>query len=121
MPCRTAAQWATETVGFEMARPAGFEPATLGLAYHFRFRGPRGCEVRGLDYLFAVAGAARIVSTDPGARRFPRDCHRVRPGEVSPLQCGPLQRFAASCAGPFPLEAPMTRKADALSLELRAP
>jgi len=59
-----------------MARPAGFEPATHGLAYHYAFRRPQGAffshEVCGLDYLFALSGAARIVSTDPpdAARGF---------------------------------------------------
>ena len=35
----------------KMARPAGFEPATLGLAYHYAFRRP-AWQVCGLDYLF---------------------------------------------------------------------
>jgi len=48
-----------------MARPAGLEPATYGLAYHYRFHDPRFYGVCGLDYLFTVAGAARIVSTEP--------------------------------------------------------
>ncbi len=48
----------------EMARPAGLEPATLGLAYHYHFRGPAS-RFGGLDYLFAITGVARIVSTDP--------------------------------------------------------
>ena len=47
-----------------MARPAGLEPATVGLAYHYSFHclAKRVC---GLDYLFTVSGAARIVSTEP--------------------------------------------------------
>ena len=49
-----------------MARPAGLEPATPGLAYHYGFRRPHSKHgVCGLDYLFTVSGAARIVSTDP--------------------------------------------------------
>ena len=49
-----------------MARPAGFEPATLGLAYQLRFSTPAICiAVCGLDYLFTITGAARIVSTEP--------------------------------------------------------
>jgi len=47
-----------------LARPAGFEPATLGLAYQLRLSTPRN-RVCGLDYLFTISGAARIVSTDP--------------------------------------------------------
>ena len=47
-----------------MARPAGLEPATYGLAYHYRFHDPL-YGVCGLDYLFTVTGATRIVSTEP--------------------------------------------------------
>ncbi len=69
-----------------MARPAGLEPATAGLAYLLPLSRPQAllqspssgpwldtpgppeaCCVWGLDYLFTVSGAARIVSTDPGA------------------------------------------------------
>ena len=53
----------------EMARPAGLEPATFGLAYQLPLSRPRArvgrARVRGLDYLFAISGAARIVSTEP--------------------------------------------------------
>jgi len=48
-----------------MARPAGFEPATLGLAYHYSFRYPAIHRFDGLDYLFTISGVARIVSTEP--------------------------------------------------------
>jgi len=49
-----------------MARPAGFEPATLGLAYQLRLSTPQYINwVCGLDYLFTITGVARIVSTDP--------------------------------------------------------
>ena len=49
-----------------MARPAGLEPATPGLAYHYCFHSHRKITgVCGLDYLFTVSGAARIVSTEP--------------------------------------------------------
>ena len=49
-----------------LARPAGLEPATLGLAYHYCFHSHREITgVCGLDYLFTVSGAARIVSTEP--------------------------------------------------------
>ena len=78
-----------------LARPAGLEPATLGLAYHLRLSTPRR-RVCGLDYLFTVSGVARIVSTDP--LRFPRDCHQLvrhcrRTVKVSPIQCDPLCGF----------------------------
>ena len=62
-----------------MARPAGFEPATLGLAYQLRLSTPR-LRVCGLDYLFTISGVARIVSTDPFGRQPPGGacdcCHR---------------------------------------------
>ena len=48
-----------------MARPAGFEPATLGLAYQLRLSAPHCIWVCGLDYLFTISGVARIVSTEP--------------------------------------------------------
>ncbi len=49
-----------------MARPAGFEPATLGLAYQLRLSTPQYLDwVCGLDYLFTITGVARIVSTEP--------------------------------------------------------
>ena len=47
-----------------VARPAGLEPATLGLAYQLPFSRPH-IRVCGLDYLFTISGAARIVSTEP--------------------------------------------------------
>ena len=53
-----------------MARPAGFEPATLGLAYQLRLSTPQYINrVCGLDYLFTITGVARIVSTDPHVAR----------------------------------------------------
>ena len=62
-----------------MARPAGFEPATAGLAYQLPLSRPRPCRVCGLDYLFAISGAARIVSTEPCENRprklFPSTGH----------------------------------------------
>jgi len=57
-----------------MARPAGFEPATHGLAYQLRLSTPRRRRVCGLDYLFAISGAARIVSTEPSENRPPARC-----------------------------------------------
>ena len=51
-----------------MARPEGLEPSTLGLAYPLLLSQPGAdipAPVCGLDYLFTVSGAARIVSTDP--------------------------------------------------------
>ena len=50
---------------YYMARPAGFEPATLGLAYQLRLSTPHYIWVCGLDYLFTISGVARIVSTEP--------------------------------------------------------
>jgi hypothetical protein len=48
-----------------MARPAGLEPATLGLAYQLRLSTPPlMSRVCGLDYLFTISGVARIVSTE---------------------------------------------------------
>jgi len=43
--------------------PAGFEPATHGLTYHYSFH--CGKYICGLDYIFTVSGVARIVSTEP--------------------------------------------------------
>ena len=54
----------------KMARPAGFEPATLGLAYQLRLSTPQP-GVCGLDYLFTISGVARIVSTEPSENRLP--------------------------------------------------
>jgi len=81
-----------------VARPAGLEPATAGLAYPLPLSRPPApwlrAGVRGLDYLFTVSGAARIVSTDPRRCRsyhragFPRDCHRHRVWRDTPA--GPL-------------------------------
>ena len=59
-----------------MARPAGFEPATHGLAYQLRLSTPRK-RVCGLDYLFAISGAARIVSTDPLELSTPEGFHGI--------------------------------------------
>ena len=77
-----------------MARLTGLEPVTYGLAYQLRLSPPKrsseiqkNANVCGLDYIFTIAGGARIVSTDPpiylrkGLRkldnsRFPRYCHR---------------------------------------------
>ncbi len=49
-----------------MARPAGLEPATLGLAYPLQLSLPEVASVWGLDHLFTVSGVARMASTDPG-------------------------------------------------------
>ena len=66
-------------------------------------------QVCGLDYLFAISGAARIVSTEPRRkRRVSTGLPSASPVKVSPLRCGPLQQFR------FPLQAPHS-KADALS------
>ena len=48
-----------------LARPAGLEPATPGLAYHLLLSQPLVYKVCGLDYLFTISGATRIVSTEP--------------------------------------------------------
>ncbi len=65
-----------------MARPAGFEPATLGLAYQLRLSTPFIIKVCGLDYLFTISGVARIVSTEPCENQKPilhflPDCYAV--------------------------------------------
>ena len=45
--------------------PAGFEPATYCLAYHFDFHRSRTIfGICGLDYIFTVSGVMRIVSTE---------------------------------------------------------
>lgn len=48
-------------------RPTGFEPVTLALAYRYSFRYFAFYlkQICGLDYLFTISGATRIVSTDP--------------------------------------------------------
>ena len=51
-----------------MVRPTGLEPVTYGLAYLLRLSPPLPALARnvwGLDYIFAVSGGTRIVSTDP--------------------------------------------------------
>jgi hypothetical protein len=50
-----------------MARPAGFEPATLGLAYHLQLSllPDTFLDICGLDHLFTISGAARMASTEP--------------------------------------------------------
>ena len=48
-----------------MARLEGLEPSTAGLAYQLPLSRPLPYRVCGLDYLFAISGAARIVSTEP--------------------------------------------------------
>lgn len=49
-----------------MARLAGLEPATYGLAYHFDFRRRKiHFYVRGLDHIFTISGGVRMASTDP--------------------------------------------------------
>ena len=50
---------------FKIAPGNFVEPATLGLAYQLRLSTPHYIWVCGLDYLFTVSGAARIVSTEP--------------------------------------------------------
>ena len=81
-----------------LARPTGIEPVTYGLAYHHGFhRPPERCTgVRGLDYIFAIAGGTRIVSTDPN-RSILKDglsVSSVLPSPLRvkglPIQCPPL-------------------------------
>ena len=67
-----------------MARPTGIEPVTYGLAYPLQLSLPKRLFtydrfVWSLDYIFTIAGGARIVSTDPRLycwTGFPRYCHR---------------------------------------------
>ena len=49
-----------------MARLAGVEPATHGLAYHYNFHClfNHKLNVCGLDHLFTISGVARMVSTE---------------------------------------------------------
>ena len=79
-------------------------------------------QVCGLDYLFAISGAARIVSTDPlgtvGSlvpaeeidRRFPRDCHQrdlLRVPRYSAVHCiGSVSRYRLLTQRPmlYPVE-----------------
>ena len=42
----------------------GFEPLTDGLAYHYDFH-HKQIVICGLDYIFTISGATRIVSTEP--------------------------------------------------------
>lgn len=54
--------------------PVGIEPTTHGLAYHYGFR--HRFYVCGLDYIFTISGATRVVSTESqGVVGFPRCCH----------------------------------------------
>ncbi|WP_207679649.1 hypothetical protein [Desulfonema magnum] len=53
----------------ELVRLAGFEPATYGLAYHYRFPCQPGRVVCGLDHIFTISGAAHMASTDPYHRK----------------------------------------------------
>ena len=94
-----------------MARPAGFEPATLGLAYQLRLSTPQYINwVCGLDYLFTITGVARIVSTDPLMRPVAQvssglpSAQITLAAKVSPIQCDPLYRFPE--IGQFPVKAP---------------
>ncbi len=50
---------------YKMASREGFEPPTDGLAYHYDFRHQHGVAVCGLDYIFTISGATRVVSTEP--------------------------------------------------------
>ncbi len=79
-------------------------PTTVFTASHLR--------VCGLDYLFTISGAARIVSTDPSNPTRPllvsTGLPSALPVKVSPLQCSPLHQLN------FPMQAPIL-KADALS------
>ncbi len=112
-----------------MARPTGLEPVTYGLAYHYNFRCPLKITVCGLDYIFAISGGARIVSTDPLEQPALPRCHPTALGKsplddrphgykhsgflvssvlpspsrvkVSPIQCPPLWKLC------FPPEAPV--------------
>jgi hypothetical protein len=47
-----------------MMSQEGFEPPTHALAYHYDFR-HQSNTVCGLDYIFTVSGATRVVSTEP--------------------------------------------------------
>ncbi len=69
-----------------MARPAGLEPATAGLAYQLPLSRPPGklAGVCGLDYLFTISGAARIVSTEP-VESLSRSERRAPDGSWWPL------------------------------------
>ena len=44
--------------------PAGVEPATCCLAYHYDFHRSRTSGIWGLDYIFTISGVARVVSTE---------------------------------------------------------
>ena len=44
----------------------GLEPPTYGLAYHYSFHYQHIYVVCGLDYIFAISGGVRIVSTEQG-------------------------------------------------------
>lgn len=97
-----------------MARPAGLEPATLGLAYHYRFRGPAtqvcwsGLSLRHhRRHTYSLYGSLPALSRfsdkptaddilsalrSAGAHRprFPRDCHQprlVRVPRYSAIHC----------------------------------
>ena len=60
-----------------LARPAGLEPATAGLAYHYSFRCRRRAGVcwSGLS-LHRLRCRTYSLYGSPRCRRFPRDCHQ---------------------------------------------
>ncbi len=78
----------------ELARPAGFEPATAGLAYQLPLSRPRlmsglwsGLSLRHLRRrTYSLYGSPRTVN----ALRFPRDCHQrylLRVPRYSAVHC----------------------------------
>jgi len=93
-----------------MARPAGLEPATLGLAYHFCFRSRRQSRQSSWSGL-SLRHLRRRTYSLYGSRqcRFPRDYQRR-----DPLR---LPRYSAvhSDGSTIPAEGSFNSKADALS------
>jgi hypothetical protein len=97
-----------------LARPAGLEPATLGLAYHYCFRSPRS--PRGLGSGLSLhRRRCRTYSLygAPPTEQVSTGLPSAQPVKVSPLRCGPLQGFIS------PLKAP-NRRPMLYPLELRA-
>ena len=92
-----------------LARPRGFEPLTLGLAYQLLFSQPlhqslwSGLSLHRLRCRTYSLYGAPWPAIMAGNRGFPRDCQRsgLLTGKVSPLRCGPLYRFY------FPVKAPL--------------
>jgi hypothetical protein len=97
-----------------MARPAGLEPATLGLAYHYCFRSLHilASSWSGLS-LHRLRCRTYSLYGAPPCEQVSTGLPSARPVKVSPLRCGPLQRFTSR------LEAP-NRRPMLYPLELRA-